>query len=130
MPQVAITFGFALILFGLAGFVSAGFRFLSVLAPAVFGALLAYLGKMALDPAKRKHAMHGAAFTGVLGFLWGMPKMAGLGVLLGGGKLTYPVVLFAHLAMAALMFVFVLLCVGSFSKARRDQRLAAESRQP
>lgn len=126
-----MVFGFALILFGLAGFISAGFRFPSALAPAVFGALLAFLGRMALVPAKRKPAMHGAAFTGVLGFLFGMPKMAGLGVLIGGGKLTYPVVIFSHLAMAALMFVFVLLCVGSFSKARREQRLVTESqRQP
>jgi peptidoglycan/LPS O-acetylase OafA/YrhL len=88
----------------------------TALIPAFFGAPILICGILALDPKKRKHAMHGAVTVGLLGFLGSaamLPKTLGaeevsqLKVISQGG-------------MAVICLVFVIMCVRSFIAARKE----------
>jgi sugar phosphate permease len=84
--------------------------------PAFFGAPILICGILALDPKKRKHAMHGAVTVGLLGFLGSvamLPKtlkaeeISQLKVISQGG-------------MAIICLIFVIMCVRSFIAARKE----------
>ncbi len=86
--------------------------------PAFFGAPILLCGVLALNPARRKHAMHGAAAVGLLGFLGSasmLPKtlkadpVSQLKLTTQGG-------------MAILCLLFVFLCVRSFIAARKEMQ--------
>lgn len=83
--------------------------------------LLLVLGLVALKERLRKHAMHGAALVGLLGFLggagMGLPKLPAL----LSGEAARPAAVIEQLIMAAVCLVFVALCVRSFIVARRNR---------
>ena len=64
-------------------------------------------------------AMHIAVVIGLLGFVGTVRGLMKLPVLLTSGQLDRPAAVVIQAAMAMVCFVFVLLCVRSFIKARR-----------
>ncbi len=87
--------------------------------PAFFGGPLLILGFLALKEHMRKHAMHVAVVIGLLGFAGTVRGLMKLPVLLTGGQLDRPTAVAVQAVMAIVCFVFVLLCIRSFIKARR-----------
>jgi hypothetical protein len=118
MAATTITFGGLLIALGLAGWVATGQQSPTALIPAAFGLLLAVLGYLARKENLRKHAMHGAAMVGLLGFLGSARGLAGLPAFLSG-EAERPAAVVSQAVMAAACLVFVGLCVRSFVAARR-----------
>ena len=84
--------------------------------PAFFGTPILACGVLALNPARRKHAMHGAAAIGMLGLI-------GAAVMLiksnNAGTLT-DLKRTSMGGMAILCLMYVLLCVRSFLAARKE----------
>lgn len=120
MAKVTIGFGFALIVVGLIGFIPSGQG--TAMIPAIAGGLMIICGSIALKPDLRKHAMHGAVMVGLLGFLASAGRLVGSVM---SGKTPSGLAMFSMGAMAALSFVFVLLCVRSFIEARRKSELGS-----
>lgn len=128
MANTTIGFGVALILLGLGGFFGTGAEHKTALIPAVFGVLLAILGALARNPAKRALYMHIAVAVGLLGFLGSVPGVVKVIKMMGGETIARPVAAEAQTAMAAITLVYVALCVRSFINARRERTLAASTR--
>ena len=124
MANTAMLFGGLLIALGLAGYVGTGMESPTALIPAAFGLLLTIAGWIARDESRRKHAMHGAAMVGLLGFLGSASALLELPDLLGGGQVVRPAAVISRSIMAVLSLVFVVLCVRSFIAARRSGKLA------
>ena len=88
----------------------------TALIPAFFGAPILVCGVLALNAARRKHAMHCAATIGLLGLI-------GAAVMLikshNAGTLT-ELKRTSMVGMAILCLMYVLLCVRSFLAARKE----------
>lgn len=130
MPLIAILFGAALIALGLDGFQNlfgiiqpTDLHSPTALIPAAFGVALVLCGLVAVNPNKRKHAMHLAAMIGLVGLLagagMGLPKLAAL----MRGEAQRPAAVKLQLWMGGICLVFVALCVNSFIQARRRRSL-------
>ena len=119
MAKITIGLGLVLIALGIGSYFGTGRASVTALIPAFFGVPLLLLGLLALKESMRKHAMHIAAVMGLLGFGGTVGGLMKLPVLLTGGELERPAAVAVQAAMAIVCFVFVLLCVWSFIKARR-----------
>jgi hypothetical protein len=117
MANVAVGFGAILIVLGIASYFGTGMVSLTALIPAAFGLLLLIFGVVARDPGRRKHAMHGAALVGVLGFAGTARALSRVAI---GEMGPRPNAVIAQAVMAVLMLIFVILCVRSFINARRS----------
>lgn len=109
----------ALGLIGYAGLLGGGAYQKTALIPAYAGLVFAVLGALAMNPSRRKHAMHGAAALGVLGFAGGAPGVIKMLKWMGGTVPDRPGAVRAQTIMAIICAVFVFLCVRSFIAARR-----------
>lgn len=135
MPAVSMVFGLLLIALGIWGYWGGvlglweplGFpapEKLSgtALIPAVVGVLLLVCGLLAFKERLLKHAMHGAAMVGLLGFVaagWRLVvTLVRQGKIEGVGGVSLA-------TMTLLCGVFVALCVNSFIQVRRRRRAAA-----
>lgn len=131
MPIVSILFGLLLIALGVwgrfggvlglwepLGLTAPDHLSATALIPACVGAAMILCGFLAFKERLLKHAMHGAAMVGLLGFAAALGRIVTTGKIqgVGGGSLT---------AMALLCGVFVALCVNSFIQVRRRRRAAA-----
>lgn len=121
MAKTAVIFGVLLIALGLGAYLLTGAQSPTALIPAMFGFLLALLGRIAANPTKRKAAMHMAAVLGILGIAGSARGLAKIGDVLSGAPVERPAAVVAQSAMAVLMIVFVALCVKSFVDARRGR---------
>lgn len=121
MPTVAITFGLLLSALGPIGYFLAEKQSGTAFIPTGFGVLLLICGIVAMNEKLLKHAMHGAATVGLLGFL-GAGSMA-LRKLAAGDTGGLAVTMQA--IMAVLCGVFVGLCVKSFIDVRKAREKAA-----
>jgi len=93
----------------------------TALIPAVFGLLLVIFGALAKSKENlRKHLMHAAVLVGMLGFLATASSVLKIPALLSGTA-ERPLAVVSQFAMALICFVFVILCVQSFIKARRER---------
>jgi hypothetical protein len=130
VPAVTVLFGVLLIALGVwgrfggdlglwqpLGFPAPEHLSNTALIPAYVGAALVVAGLLAFKANLLKHAMHGAAMVGLLGFL------AAAGRLIATGK-TAGVSGVSVIIMAVLCAVFVGLCVNSFIQARRRRAAA------
>lgn len=82
MPLATQLAGFVLLMIGIGSFLATGSEEFTALIPAVFGAVLLGAGVLAeKDPAKRRHAMHGALLVALLGLLATAPTAFGLGAM-------------------------------------------------
>ena len=121
MATTTIGFGVVLIVLGLGGYFGYSMVSLTALIPAAFGILLVIFGALARDDKRRKMAMHIAVTVGLLGFLGAVPGLLKLPTLLSGGVVARPPAVVAQSIMAALMAVYVGMCVKSFIDARRKR---------
>ncbi len=119
MAKITIGLGLVLIVLGLGGYFGTDRESWTALIPALFGLPLLILGLIALKERMRKGAMHVAVVIGLLGFVGTVRGLMKLPLLLTGGELARPGAVAVQAAMAIVCFVFVLLCVRSFIKARR-----------
>ena len=101
-------------------------RSVTALIPAFVGGILLIFGLLAFNEGMRKHAMHGAAMIGLLGFLAGAGRGAmGIGKFLSGDpSLNQRSFAFVWL-MALLCLVFLIMCINSFIQARKRREQAA-----
>ncbi|MFZ0303299.1 MAG: hypothetical protein WAL75_11450 [Terracidiphilus sp.] len=122
MAKVSVFFGALLIILGLVSFWGTGSMHPTALIPMYFGlplVVFGYLAKSSLE-SRRKLYMHINVTVGLLGFLgafgraiyeYGHARSLGVDVDMKA--------LSAQLAMAALTFIYVNMCVRSFIAARR-----------
>ncbi len=127
MAKITIGLGLVLIALGIGSYFGTGRASVTALIPAFFGVPLLLLGLLALKESMRKHAMHIAAVMGLLGFGGTVGGLMKLPVLLTGGELERPAAVAVQASMAIVCFVFVLLCVWSFIKARRASAAQRDS---
>ena len=119
MANVAIGFGLALVVLGLAGYVGTGMESPTALIPAVFGIVLVLLGFLARNPARRKMAMHIAVIVGILGFFGSVRGLGATVLMLAGQPAARPVAAVSQAFMALLTLGFTVMCIRSFINARR-----------
>jgi hypothetical protein len=121
MAKLTVAFGVVLIVLGGASFWLTGHKFPTSLIPVAFGILLAGFGNMAdtTDTRRRMLFMHIAVTVGLLGFLGTAASLFQAYQLVKGKLFPYPAAVEEKAAMAALMLIYVLLCVRSFITARR-----------
>ncbi|MHC4093295.1 MAG: hypothetical protein ACYSVY_24000 [Planctomycetota bacterium] len=127
MAKITIGLGLVLIALGVGGYFGTGRASVTALIPAFFGLPLLLLGLAALKQPLRKHAIHVAVVIGLLGIAGTARGLMKLPALLTGGELARPGAVAVQAAMATVCFIYVLLCVRSFIKARRA---AAAQRDP
>lgn len=122
MAKISIFFGALLFILGFVAYVGTGSAHPTALIPIYFGLPLVVFGYLAKSPieSRRKLYMHINVTVGLLGFLGAVgsaihaygharslgvdPDMKAIG---------------AQLIMAALLFIYVMMCVRSFIDARR-----------
>jgi len=124
MAKVTIVFGVLLIVLGLVGFFGTGSIHNTALIPTWFGLALVVGGFLSISPSetRRKVFAHINVTVGLLGFLgaagsalhnYGHNRSLGLDP-------DYKAMA-SQLVMAALMLIYVNLCIQSFIKARRSR---------
>ena len=126
MAKVTLVFAALLIALGLVSYLGTGSQHPTALIPAGFGLLLGIFGYMAMSPSesRRKLFMHVNVTIGLLGLLGGaIEAVRGYAHARSAGLEPDHIALAAKGTMAALMLVYVLLCVKSFIDARRSGRV-------
>jgi hypothetical protein len=126
MAPIAIVFGVLLVilsgvLYGIADNFSP-----TIFIPAGFGAVLIVLGLLALKDAYRKHAMHGAAVVGLIGFAFPLGRLI---YAMTGENFVFRKSTGGTVAMSVLCLIFLILCVKSFIEARAARK-AKEGQTP
>ncbi|MCU1290768.1 MAG: hypothetical protein JWN60_2997 [Acidobacteria bacterium] len=120
MPSTTIACGILLVLIGLTGYaygMTGGNASLTALIPALFGLILVALGAVARAKENlRKHLMHAAVTVGLIGFLMTAGRLV-----MNLSRLTLNAATTAQIAMAVVCLIFVLLCIKSFTEARRNR---------
>jgi predicted membrane-bound spermidine synthase len=121
MAKVTLIFAVLLIALGLAGYIGTGGVHPTSLIPSYFGLALGIFGFLAISPneSRRKLYMHVNVSIGLLGFLGGaIEAVRGYVHAVSLGLEPNAFALTSKLALAGLMFIYILLCVRSFINAR------------
>jgi len=122
VAKVSIFFGALLFILGFVAFVGTGSAHPTALIPIYFGLPLVVFGYLAKSPieSRRKLYMHINVTIGLLGFLGAVGKaIQGYGHARSLGIDPDMKAIGAQLIMAALLFIYVMMCVRSFIDARR-----------
>ena len=119
MPRIALVSGTALFTVGLVAYFLSGQASLTALIPVPFGVALAASGWIAQRSGSTKHPMHVAAGVALLGFLGSADGLLGLAKMLAGDVVERPLADVTKGLMAAILAVFLVLCIRSFLNARR-----------
>ena len=122
MAKVTILFGLLLIVLGVVGYVGTGWKAPTALIPLYTGIVFTILGFLARRGSQKKRMlmMHIAVTLGALSFLatakgiWDFIEMR------RGHLMARPIAVEDKAVMAMMMLIYVLLCVRSFIKARRQ----------
>jgi len=126
LAKITLVFAILLILLGVVSFVGTGGIYHTALIPAWIGIALGIGGTLAISPSekRRKLFMHINVTIGLVGLLGGAIE-ASRGYLhaIHAGYQPDLIALSAKLTLAALMLVYVLLCVRSFIAARRSGKV-------
>lgn len=121
MAKNAIGTGALLIALTMWGLAVGGYVHFTQFIPAVLGLLIAVFGLVARDEKKRKHAMHGAVLLGLFGVLGAVPFIAKLpAALRHDPSVTRPMAVYSSTGMFLICLVFVVMCVQSFTAARKS----------
>jgi hypothetical protein len=122
---VTLVVGSLLSALGVIGYILSEPRSLTALIPLAFGFVLEACGALALRPEFRKHAMHAAAATGLLGVLGSAPGAFKFIGMLMGTPVARPLAVRFQAIMFLACAVFVALCVRSFRAARARRAAGA-----
>jgi hypothetical protein len=122
MAKVTLVFAVLLIALGLVGFLGTGSAHPTALIPAGFGLLMGISGLLAITrhENRRRLFMHINVTIGLVGFLG---TMAEIFRTMGSSKAMDLTALFAKLALAWLLLIYMALCVRSFIAARRTGKV-------
>jgi len=125
MAKVTILFGVLLFLLGVVVWVATGRHAPTALIPAYVGIVLGLLGLLAKteNQKRRMLMMHIAVTLGLLGFLGTAKSIWDFIQMERGRVFARPVAVEDKAVMSVMLLIYVLLCVRSFIKARR-QRIA------
>lgn len=96
--------------------------------PMMFGIPVLFCGVVALNPHRRKQAMHFASAVGLIGAIGGLVRVAYCLIRIAGGNEVSRYDLTVIAAMSAICIVFVILCVISFIQARRRMAVGGSER--
>lgn len=125
MARTTILFAALLIALGVGAYFVTGMQSWTALIPSIAGALLGICGVIALDPNKRKHAMHAAVLLAVLGCAGGAPGVIkALKWVTSGSEPVRPAAVVVQAVMSAVLLPYIVLCVKSFIDARRAKPTA------
>lgn len=112
---LALVLGIALVVLGAGAYVASDFASLTALIPAIFGAVFALLGALALRTDRKRQAMYGIGALGVLGALGSTRGLGDFLTLLAGGSvdsttaaITQGVMFLFSLVLALAVLAFVL----------------------
>jgi hypothetical protein len=123
MAKVTLVFALLLVLLGLAGYLGTGSLHPTALIPTWFGLALGIFGFLAINPnpGRRKLFMHINVTIGLIGFLGaGIRALQSYGHARSEGIAPDTIAIGAQVTMAALLLIYVALCVKSFIDARRS----------
>ena len=126
MAKVTLVFAVLLIVLGLIGYFGTGALHPTALIPTWFGVALGVFGMLAMSPSesRRKLFMHINVTIGLVGFVGaGFRAVQEFVHSSSTGKAIDPIAVGAQIAMAALLLVYVILCVRSFVAARRSGKV-------
>jgi hypothetical protein len=126
MAKVTLVFALLLVVLGLAGFLGTGSVHYTALIPTWFGLALGVFGFLAISPSesRRKLFMHINVTIGLLGFLGAtVEAIRGYVHAASAGLAPDQIALASKVTMAALLLIYVLLCVRSFIAARRSGKV-------
>jgi len=126
LAKVTLLFAIALIALGLIGYLGTGSQHSTALIPTWWGLALGLFGLLAMSPseARRKLFMHLNVTIGLLGFLGAtFEAIRGYVHARSLGQEPNQIALASKATMAALLLVYVILCVRSFINARRLRKV-------
>jgi hypothetical protein len=126
LAKVTLVFALLLTLLGLAGYVGTGSLHPTALIPTWFGVALGVFGFLAISPneSRRKLFMHFNVTIALLGFLGAAARAVFASIHAAkAGVAPDSLALGAQAVMAALLLVYVILCVRSFIAARRSGKV-------
>ena len=118
MSSTTLTFAFAYLVLGVAGFVLTGSTHKTALIPCFFGVLFLIFGLLARKDNLRKHAMHAAVLVALLALLGTAKALAYLPDLFRGTS-EKPAAVITKSLNAGLSILYIFLAVRSFIQARR-----------
>jgi hypothetical protein len=125
VARISIFFGALLFILGFVAYVGTGSAHPTALIPIYFGLPLVLFGFLAKSPieSRRKLYMHINVTVGLLGFLGAVGKaIQGYGHARSLGVDPDMKAIGAQLIMAALLFIYVMMCVRSFIDARKKMQ--------
>jgi uncharacterized membrane protein len=125
MAKTTLVFAALLIVLGVAGYLGTGHQHPTALIPTWFGLALGLFGFLAISPneGRRKLFMHINVTIGLLGAIGALVvAVQGYGAARSAGVEPDHIALAAKLIMAALLAIYVALCVQSFLEARRARQ--------
>ncbi|MGA9673352.1 MAG: hypothetical protein WBQ94_29450 [Terracidiphilus sp.] len=126
MAKVTLVFALLLVALGLAGYLGTGSLHPTALIPTWIGLALGIFGFLAISPneSRRKLFMHINVTIGLLGFLGGaVEAVRGYLHAKSAGLEPDQIALASKATLAALMLIYVILCVRSFIAARRSGKV-------
>jgi hypothetical protein len=124
MAKITMVFGIVLVLLGVVSYIGTGSAHPTALIPTWFGLALGIGGFLAISPSekRRKIVMHINVTIGLLGFIGAAVKaVTGYGAARSAGVDPDMKAIGAQIAMAAILLVYIKLCVDSFLAARRKR---------
>lgn len=123
MAKLTLVFAILLVALGLAGYLGTGSLHPTALIPTWIGLALGLFGFLAMseDAGLRKLFMHVNVTIGLIGFLGGaIEAVRGYVHATSAGMQPDMIALASKVTLAALMLIYVVLCVRSFIAARRS----------
>jgi hypothetical protein len=122
MAKVTLVFAVLLVLLGLIGFFGTGSAHFTALIPTWIGLALGICGKLAMSPteSRRKLFMHISVTIGLVGFLGAVAEIIRS---FASSKPADVTALEAKTVLAWLLFIYIALCVRSFTLARGSGKL-------
>ena len=129
MAKVTLLFAILLVALGLTGWVGSGQVYPTALIPLWFGLALGIFGILAISPSekRRKLFMHVNVTIGLVGFIGALVEgIRGYGKPMAGSEHFLISAEASKLTMAALLLIYVLLCVRSFINARKKPEASSQ----
>jgi len=126
MAKLTLVFALLLVILGLAGYFGTGSVHATALIPTWFGLALGLFGLLAMSPdaGRRRLFMHINVTVALLGFIGATAEaIRGYVHATSAGMTPDQIALAAKIAMAALLLIYVILCVRSFIAARRTGKV-------